>query len=93
MKKRLLAGFGVLAAIGAIWIAAQNAQTSNSLSSLFPGGALVYVEARDLSTLLRDWNTSEEKRLWLTSDNHEVFSRTRLFMRLAEAQEQFAETG
>jgi hypothetical protein len=92
MKKRLLAGFGVLAAIGAVWITAQNAQTSNSLSSLFPGGALVYVEARDLSTLLRDWNASEEKRLWLTSDNHEVFSRTRLFMRLAEAQEQFAET-
>jgi hypothetical protein len=52
----------------------------------------VYVEARDLSVLLRDWNTSQEKRLWLASSNYEVFSRTRLFMRLGEAQQQFAET-
>jgi hypothetical protein len=92
MKKRLISGFGLLTAIGTIWITAQNNQVQNSLSSFFPGGALVYVEARDLSALLRDWNNSQEKRLWLTSDNHEVFSRTRLFLRLAEAQEQFAET-
>jgi hypothetical protein len=92
MTKRLITGIGLVAAAGLVWMIAQDAQSPNSLSSLFPGGALVYVEARDLSTILRDWNTSEEKRLWLASDNHEVFSRTRLFMRLAEAQQQFAET-
>src|SRR5690242_7188055 len=92
MKKRLIAAVGLLAATGALWIAAQSNQTPPSLSALFPGGALVYVEARDLATLLTDWNDSQEKRLWLTSDNHEVSSRTRLFMRLAEAQHEFADT-
>ena len=52
----------------------------------------MYVEARDLSALLRDWNTSQEKQLWLASSNYEVFSRTRLLMRLQEAQQQFADT-
>lgn len=89
MKRR--AGF-IFAAVLGIWLVAQNAQTPNSLSTVFPGGALVYVEARDLSALLRDWDASAEKRLWLTSDNYEVFSRTRLFLRLGEAQQQFAET-
>jgi hypothetical protein len=92
MKKRLIAGFGFLAATGLVWVVAQVTQTPNSLASFFPGGALVYVETRDLSKLLGDWNASQEKRLWLSSDNHEVFSRTRLFLRLAEAQQQFAET-
>ena len=92
MKKRLLAAAGVLVASGVAWLVAQNATQPNSLASLFPGGALVYVEARDFSALLSDWNASPEKRLWLTSSNYDVFSRTRLFMRLADAQQEFADT-
>src|SRR5687768_9664239 len=91
MKKRLLAGAAVLVAGTIAWLVAQGGQP-NSLASLFPGGALVYVETRDLSALVADWNASPEKKLWLTSSNHDVFSRTRLFMRLAEAQQEFAET-
>lgn len=90
--KRLYTGLAGLLAAGLAWLIAQNAPGPGSLASLFPGGALVYVEARDLSALLGDWNNSEEKRLWLASSNYEVFSRSRLFMRLAEAQQQFAET-
>lgn len=89
MKKRIAAG---ILALAAVWVIAQNTTTPNGLSSLFPGGALVYVEARDFSAILRDWNASQERKLWLASANHEVFSRTRLFMRLGEAQQQFAET-
>src|SRR5688572_8992982 len=91
MKKRVLAIVIVLAAVGVAWLIAQGAP-ANSLASLFPGGALVYVEARDYSALLRDWNASPEERLWLTSGNYDVFSRTRLFIRLAEAQQEFADT-
>ncbi len=88
MKKRITI---VALAATAIWVIAQSTTAPNSLSTVFPSGGLVYVEARDFSALLRDWGTSQEKKLWLASVNHEVFSRTRLFMRLGEAQEQFAE--
>ena len=91
MNKRVIGVAALVVAAGVVWLAAQNAQGPNSLSSVFPSGALVYLEARDLSSLVTDWNGSQEKRLWLASANHEVFSRTRLFMRLAEAQQQFAE--
>ena len=92
MKRSFVAVVAAICGVSLAWLLAQNLPAGNSLSSLFPGGALVYVEAQDLTALLRDWNTSQEKRLWLASSNYEVFSRTRLFMRLAEAQQQFAET-
>ena len=92
MRRRFIVAVTGICALSFAWLVAQNVPAPNSLSSLFPGGALVYVEARDLSALLRDWNASQEKRLWLASSNYEVFSRTRLFMRLGEAQQQFAET-
>ena len=91
MKKQIIGAAAVVAAASFVYLIAQGAPT-NSLAPLFPGGALVYVEARDLSALVRDWNASQEKKLWLASANYDVFSRTRLFMRLADAQQQFAET-
>jgi hypothetical protein len=60
------------------------------LPTLLPEGALLSIEARDFSGLLRDWNASEEKRAWITSDNHAVFSTSRLFTRLAQAQDEFS---
>ena len=62
------------------------------LSGYVPAGALVYLEANDFSALLGDWNSSAEKKQWLTSDNYEVFSRSRLFLRLKGAGGQFAAT-
>jgi len=59
------------------------------LPSLLPEGALLSIEARDFGLLLRDWNTSEEKRAWLTSDNYSAFSNSRLFERLSRAQDEF----
>lgn len=91
MKKHWLVAAAAVGTASVAWLVAQGGQT-NSLAPLFPGGALVYVEARDFSALLRDWNASPEKRLWLTSSNYDVFSRTRLFMRLADAQQEFAQT-
>jgi hypothetical protein len=60
------------------------------LSKYVPAGPLVYLEAKDFSTLLSDWNSSPQKKQWLTSDNYEVFSRSRLFLRLKGASDQFA---
>lgn len=61
-----------------------------NLASVMPQGAQVYLEAKDLSRLLQEWNASPEKAAWTKSDNYEVFSRSRLLLRLSEAQQQFA---
>jgi hypothetical protein len=60
------------------------------MASLMPQGAMIYLEAKDFSGLLREWNASPEKAAWLKSDNYEVFSRSRLLLRLQQAQTQFA---
>jgi len=60
------------------------------LSKYVPAGPLVYLETKDFSALLSDWTSSPQKKQWLTSDNYEVFSRSRLFLRLKGASDQFA---
>jgi hypothetical protein len=60
------------------------------LSRYAPAGALLYLEAKDFSSLLSSWNSSREKQQWVSSASYEVFSRSRLFMRLGGASDQFA---
>ncbi|MGO9316922.1 MAG: hypothetical protein ACLPXT_02030 [Terracidiphilus sp.] len=81
-----LLGCGAVFAVGALDDAIK---TKPELPSLLPEGALMSIEARDFGLLLHDWNTSEEKRAWLTSDNHAAFSNSRLFERLSRAQNEF----
>jgi hypothetical protein len=94
MKRRLwisvsvfLLGCGAVFAVGALEDALK---TKPELPSLLPEGALLSIEARDFGSLLHDWNTSEEKRAWLTSDNYSTFSNSRLFTRLSQAQDEFS---
>ena len=63
---------------------------SASLARLMPQDAVLFLEARDFRAVLSDWNSSPQKQLWLNTDNHEVFSRSRLFLRLQQAQDEFA---
>jgi hypothetical protein len=63
---------------------------NTSLAKLMPAGSLLYLESPDFASLLHSWNDSPEKKAWLESDNYQVFSRSRLFLRLQEAQEEFA---
>jgi hypothetical protein len=67
-----------------------SAMPEAALSKYIPAGPLLYLEAKDFSSLLKDWNSSTQKQAWVQSDNYEVFSRSRLFLRLKGAGEQFA---
>ena len=61
-----------------------------SLAPYVPAGPLLYLEAKDFGSLLKDWNASPQKRQWVATDNYQVFSRSRLFLRLKGAGDQFA---
>ena len=94
MKRRLwilgsvlLLGCGAVFGVGAL---EQALKAGPELPSLLPEGALLSIEARDFGSLLKDWNSSEEKRAWLKSDNYAAFSTSRLFTRLSQAQEEFS---
>ncbi|MGB6431935.1 MAG: hypothetical protein WBF06_15235 [Candidatus Acidiferrales bacterium] len=85
----------VLAAALFAWAASKPSATSapsdpSPLAGFMPPGAMLYIEAKDFSSLLSEWNASPEKRQWLTSDNCEAFSRSRLLLRLADARKEFA---
>ena len=77
--------------MGLGWTAYQaTAAAEPPLSRYVPSGSLLYLQAKDFSSLLADWNRSPQKAEWLGSSNYEVFSRSRLFLRLRDAGKQFA---
>ena len=63
---------------------------THPLDQMMPEGALLYIEARDFSGLLKDWNGSPERAEWVKSDDYRVFSNSKLFLRLGQASDQFA---
>lgn len=63
---------------------------THPLDQVMPEGALLYIEARDFSGLLKDWNAAPERAAWTKSDDYRVFSNSRLFLRLGQASDQFA---
>ncbi len=77
-KYRLVILAPAAAALVAIWTLAQPAPPPTA--SLFPSGALLYLEAKDFGGLLSDWNSSAEKKSWLDSANYDSFSRSQLFL-------------
>lgn len=87
----LIAGLAFLltaAAAGAYFAA--EASAPPRIASLMPEGALLYIEAKDFHGLLGDWQSSAQKRAWLSSDDYQDFSRSHLFARLSQAQDEFA---
>src|SRR5258708_8769232 len=76
---------------GASWAPFQTlAPETPPLSHYVPAGSLLYLQAKDFSALLGDWNASPQKASWVQSKNYEVYSRSRLFLRLQGASNQFA---
>ncbi|HEX4319480.1 MAG TPA: hypothetical protein VHZ52_01160 [Acidobacteriaceae bacterium] len=64
----------------------------HELAAWLPQGALLTIESKDFAGLLKRWNDSAEKAAWLKSDDFSVFSRSRLFGRLGDAQNEFAQS-
>lgn len=85
-----------IACAGIGWSVYQTAApepAAQPLSKYVPAGPMLYIEAKDFSSLLADWNASPEKTKWTDSTSYEVFSRSRLFLRLKGAGDQFAAAG
>ena len=87
-----LCGTLALAATAAVLIQVAGPSPTNSklMAQIMPSGPLLYIEAKDFGALLKDWNTSPEKQSWLKSDDYQVFSRSKLFLRLKHDQAEFA---
>lgn len=93
MKRIIVILLGVAFACAGIgWAAYLAVAPKFPLSKYVPAGPLLYLEAKDFSSLLSDWNSSSLKKQWIQSSNYEVFSRSRLFLRLKGAGDQFAAT-
>ncbi len=91
MKRAAILLLATIASIGANWAAFQAlAPEVPPLSRYVPAGSLLYLQAKDFSALLSDWNASPQEASWVKSKNYEVYSRSRLFLRLEGAGKQFA---
>jgi hypothetical protein len=93
MKRVILVALISAGVMGASWAAYRVAVPQQPPTQLFrfvPAGALLYLQADDFSSLLVDWGRSQEKTSWLTSKNFDVFSRSRLFLRLKDACGEFS---
>src|SRR5690348_4073462 len=73
------------------WAAFQSTPPEEPAFSRYcPAGALLYIQAKDFSSLLSEWNESSQKRQWVKSANYEVFANSRLLLRLNAASGEFA---
>jgi hypothetical protein len=89
----IAAGLAItLAGAAGVWAAFQGSAPQPQLTAMVPQGALLTIEAKDFSGLLTRWTHSPEKSAWLKSDSYSVFSRSRLFGRLGDAQNEFAQS-
>jgi hypothetical protein len=83
---------GAVLALGfGAWVLAQNVTAPKPLAELTPAGAVMYLEARNLGELLGDWNASGERKSWLASANYQVFSRSRLYLRLEQVFAEYSD--
>ena len=90
MKHGLLLLLMGVICLSASWAAFQSTPPAlPPFSRYCPEGALLYVQAKDFSSLLSEWNDSPQKRQWVKSANYEVFSNSRLLLRLKGASDQF----
>lgn len=91
MKRAAIFLLIAIVCVAVVWAAYATATPSEApLSRYVPAGPLLYLEAKDFSSRLADWNSSSQKRILVESSNYEVFSRSRLFLRLKGAGDQFA---
>jgi hypothetical protein len=91
MKRLLFLPALCAAILGVSWGAYRAALPAEpELSRFVPSGPLLYLQARNFSSLLSDWDSSEEKRTWVKSKNYDQFSNSRLLLRLKDAGTEFS---
>ena len=91
MKRVLFLAAICAAILGASWGAYRAASPPEpELSRFVPPGALLYLQARDFSSLLSDWDASSEKKAWIKSRNYDEFANSRLLLRLKDAGTEFS---
>jgi len=91
MKRAALVALLSVGFFGVTWGAYHVATPGEpELSHFVPSGALLYLQARDFASLLGDWDKSHEKENWLKSKNYDVFSQSRLLLRLQDASNEFS---
>jgi hypothetical protein len=91
MKRTILVALLSAGIFGVAWGAHRVAAPPEpELSRFAPSGALLYLQAKDFSSLLANWDKSQEKEAWLKSKNHDAFSQSRLLLRLQGAGGEFS---
>jgi hypothetical protein len=91
MKRAILVALLSVGFFGVTWGAYRVATPGEpELSHFVPSGALLYLQAKDFASLLADWDKSQEKASWLKSKNYDVFSQSRLLLRLQDAGNEFS---
>jgi hypothetical protein len=59
------------------------------LAGAMPRGALVYVQARDLSTLMKTWTASTVRNKFYASPSYTAFSKSRVFLKFQDRRGDF----
>lgn len=89
MKKVLILAAAIVTLATIAWV-----QTTTSvqrpLAELTPGGALIYLEAKDCHSLLNEWSQSGTKKTWLAGANYQTFTNSNLFQKLNGLYEEYA---
>jgi len=89
---RKIVGAGVFLLTGvAAWLGAQALAPTKPASELMPAGALFYMETRNFSKLVSEWDASPEKKAWLESASYQSYLRSHLLTRLTEARKSYAD--
>jgi hypothetical protein len=90
MKKKLWIAGALLLPVS-VWLGAQVAGQKKALAEIMPANAMLYVEAKNFSALVSDWNASAEKKAWLASGTYQSYLRSKLALRLEEVQKAYAD--
>ncbi len=92
---RIRRAIGMAAAVAvlpvAVWLGAQAVAPRKAFAEILPANALLCVEAKNLGSLLADWNASAEKKTWLGSGTYQSYVRSKLALRLEELQKAYAD--
>src|SRR5687767_728142 len=59
------------------------------LAGIMPGGAMVYVQANDLSRLMKTWLASSVRSQFYDSASFEAFQKSRIYLKLQDRKKDF----